>query len=161
MKNGLDNLYSHTCQMALFSYNFYIVHVSDGKNFNASKYKNIWCFKSTTACWINFMRNVNPGDILCFIKNGGFVVGFAQYIEHKRRELGPLISLTMTNEELGWTKDGDWDMELHYKGYIDSATNLKLKTPNQNSVIHWKNFQNQSDIFMNYIQSLQNHVLTH
>jgi len=147
--------------MASFNKTFYIVHVSDAKNFNASKYKNIWCFKRTTACWINFMRNVNPGDLLCFIKNGGTVVGFAEYVGIKPRELGPLISLTITNEELGWTRNGEWDTELHYKGYVDSHTNLKLKTPNQNSVIHWKNFQNQSEILMDYIQSLQTFVLTH
>lgn len=148
------------CQMASFNKTFYIVHVGDAKNFNASKYKNIWGFKSTTACWINFTRNVNPGDILCFIKKGGLVLGFAEYVGNKARELGPLISLTPTNEELGWS-EGAWDMELHYKGYVDSKTNLRLKTPNQNSVIHWKNFQNKEDIFIDYIQSLQNYVITH
>lgn len=141
--------------MITFHKSLYIVHVGDAKNFNASKHKHIWCFKSTTACWINFMRNVNPGDILCFIKQGGFVVGFAQYESHKKRELGPLISLTITNEELGWTRPGEWDMELHYKGYLDSKTNMKLKTPNQNSVIHSKYFENQDEIFAEYIHTLQ------
>ena len=146
--------------MITFHKSIWIVHVGDAKNFNASKYKNIWAFKSTTACWINFTRNVNPGDILCFIKKGGHILGFAQYDNYKARELGPLISLTITNEELGWT-NGDWDMELHYKNYVDSTTNLKLKTPNQNSVIHSKNFENKDDIFADYVQSLQTFVLTH
>ena len=104
------------------------------------------------------MRNVNPGDILCFIKQGGVVVGFAQYETYKKRELGPLISLTITNEELGWTP-GNWDMELRFKGYVQSTSNLTLKTPNQNSVIHSKYFENRDEIFAEYIQTLQQSIL--
>ena len=34
----------------------------------------------------------------------------------KKRILGPLIELTLTNSELGWDKsEGEWDTEVHYK----------------------------------------------
>lgn len=144
--------------MITFHKALYIVHVGDAKNFNASKDKQIWGFKSTTACWINFMRNVKPGDILCFIKKGGIVLGYAQYVQHSVRELGPLINVSITNEELGWTP-GNWDMELRFKGYVQSTSNLALKTPNQNSVIHAKYFENRDEIFAEYVQTLQQSIL--
>ena len=40
----------------------------------------------------------------------------ATFTKIQERVLGPLIELTLTNEELGWDKsEGYWDTEVHYK----------------------------------------------
>ena len=93
----------------------WLIHVHDGANFvNSSVYK-IWGIKSISNIGKNFLKYVKDGDRLWFIKHKsqGRIIAVATYRSHNRRETGPLISITMTNEELGWTK-GDWDTEIHY-----------------------------------------------
>ncbi len=85
--------------------------------------------------WVKcFLKHARPGDILWFIKGGacgGKAIGVATFTHHSPRVLGPLIALTPTNEDLGWTKSrGDWDLELHYKDLYDTdslniLTNIK------------------------------------
>jgi len=44
----------------------------------------------------------------------------ATYRSHNKRELGPLINISLTNEELGWTgSKTDWtsDIEIHYTDF--------------------------------------------
>lgn len=69
----------------------------------------------------SFLKNVKPGDILWFIlgKSKGRALSVAEYISNNKRELGPLINITYTDEELGWTeKKGDWDYEVHFKNML-------------------------------------------
>lgn len=98
----------------------WILRVGDGLNFiNSSKYK-IWGIQTNTSPHgKNFIKNVKPGDRLWFVKSKshGKIIAVATYRSHNKRELGPLVSISLTNEELGWTNDGsDWisDTELHY-----------------------------------------------
>ena len=97
----------------------WLLRVGDGENFiNSSVYK-IWGVSSTSPFGKHFLKNVNHGDILWFIKSNskGRVIAAATYRSHNRRDIGPLISTTMDNEELGWTGEGpDWtsDVEIHY-----------------------------------------------
>jgi hypothetical protein len=61
---------------------------------------------------------VKEGDLLWFVKSktNGQIVAVAKFIQTKKRILGPLIDLTLTNAELGWDKtEGEWDTEVHYK----------------------------------------------
>ena len=93
----------------------WLIHVHNGVNFvNSSVYK-IWGIKSTSNIGKNFLKSVKDGDRLWFIrhKSQGRIIAMATYRSHNRRETGPLISITMDNEELGWTK-GEWDTEIHY-----------------------------------------------
>jgi predicted secreted protein len=95
----------------------WILRVGDGINLkNSSKYK-IWGIQSSTPDNKYFITNVNPGDRLWFVKNKsqGKLVAVATYCSHNKREFGPLIDISLTNEELGWT-GGDWtsDIEVHY-----------------------------------------------
>lgn len=99
----------------------WLLRVGDGQNFiESSKYK-IWGIQSLTSrnC-IYFIKNVKLGDRLWFVKSKsqGKIIAVATYCSHNEREIGPLINLTMTNEELGWTGEGsDWtsNVEVHYK----------------------------------------------
>lgn len=113
----------------------WILRVGDGNNLiRSSKYK-IWGIQSTTVHGKSFIKNVKEGDRLWFIKSksNGKILAVATYVSHNKREFGPLIDLSMTNEELGWdNKDTDWisDTEIHYKNlynltYCDLLTNIK------------------------------------
>jgi hypothetical protein len=97
----------------------YLFRVGDGDHFKASSSKGIWGILSSTVFGKGFLAAVKPGDVLWFVKgerSKGLLLAAATFVEVKERVLGPLISLTATNEELGWTKtDGDWDVEVHFK----------------------------------------------
>jgi len=97
----------------------WLLRVGDGKNLIRSAQFNIWGINSTTPTNKHFVRNVMPGDRLWFIKSKshGKILAVATYNSHKERELGPLVDISMTNEELGWTnEDTNWtsDTEIHY-----------------------------------------------
>ena len=97
----------------------WIFRVGDGENLiRSSKYK-IWGVQSSTSDNKYFLKNVREGDRMWFVKNKtkGKVIAVATYKSHNSRDLGPLVNLSMTNEELGWTGEGpDWtsDTEIHY-----------------------------------------------
>jgi len=97
----------------------WLLRVGDGMNFiNSSKYR-IWAVNTNLNYGKHFVENVKPGDRLWFVqsKSKGKLLAVSTYRSHNRREVGPLIATTMTNEELGWTGEGpDWisDIEVHY-----------------------------------------------
>jgi predicted secreted protein len=98
----------------------WILRVGDGKNLiRSSKYK-IWGIQTITSTHgKHFVENVKPGDRLWFIKSKsqGKIMAVAIYRSHNKRDLGPLLNITMSNEELGWTNDTtNWisDTEIHY-----------------------------------------------
>jgi hypothetical protein len=98
----------------------WILRVGNGENLiSSSKYK-IWGIQSTTSFGKHFLNNVQTGDRLWFIKSksSGKIIAVATYCSHNTRELGPLINISLTNEDLGWVGEGpDWtsDVEIHYK----------------------------------------------
>jgi len=98
--------------------NHFILHIGDGIHFNASSSKSIWGINSTHSLAKWFLSNVSEGDLLWFVKSktNGQLVAVATFTGTKKRILGPLIALTLTNTELGWNKtEGEWDTEVHYK----------------------------------------------
>ena len=116
----------------------WLLRVGDGENFvNSSVYK-IWGISSTSPFGKNFLRNVKHGDILWFIKSKsqGRIMAAATYQSHNRRDIGPLISTTMDNDELGWTGEGlNWrsDTEIHYTELyalydVELLTHIKCPT---------------------------------
>jgi hypothetical protein len=97
----------------------WIFRVGDGVNFTQSSKHRIWGINGTINCGKHFIKNVKQGDRLWFVKNksNGKILAVATYRSHHMRELGPLIDVSMTNEELGWTGEGpNWssDIEIHY-----------------------------------------------
>jgi hypothetical protein len=110
----------------------WLLRVGDGNNFiRSSKYK-VWGVNSRFSFGKYFIKNVQPGDRLWFIKSKskGKVLAVATYCSQNERNLGPLLNLTMSNEELGWdNEDTNWtsDFEIHYKE-LYNLTNCDLLT---------------------------------
>ncbi len=106
----------------------WLVRVGDGINFwNSSKY-HIWSANSKTPDNVYFLENAAEGDILWFVtnKSKGHLIAVASYKKWVTRNVGPLIALTRTDEELGWDVDGaKYDTEIHYTCLINIA-DLKL-----------------------------------
>jgi len=100
----------------------WLMRVGDGVSFIASSKFNIWGIKSLSSDGMFFLKEVKPGDRLWFVKANtkpsGQLIRVATVVSTQKRELGPLISLTYTNEELGWDKDG-YDTMIHYKDLYD------------------------------------------
>ena len=98
----------------------WILRVGDGKNLIRSSKYRIWGIDTITSPHGKyFVKNVKPGDRLWFVtsKSHGKLMAVATYRSHNTREFGPLIDISLTNEELGWTGSGpDWtsNVEVHY-----------------------------------------------
>jgi len=97
----------------------WLLRVGDGENLKRSSKYRIWGIQSSTPDNKYFLNNVKPGDRLWFVKSKtqGKLIAVATYRSHNSREFGPLINISLTNEELGWTGSGtDWtsDIEVHY-----------------------------------------------
>jgi len=110
----------------------YIIRVGNGDNFIASSPFGIYGVNSDVTNVKHFLENVKLGDRLWFIKNKshGKVLAVATYKSHSKREFGPLIDASFTNEELGWIGSGiDWisDTEIHYTDLYD-LTHCNLLT---------------------------------
>jgi hypothetical protein len=116
----------------------WLLRVGDGDNFKHSSRFKIWGIQSLTPNNKSFLKQVKHGDKLWFVlnKSRGKLLAVATYISHNKRELGPHISLSMTNEELGWCGCGpDWtsDIEIHYTDLYglencDLLTHIKCQT---------------------------------
>ena len=97
--------------------NHWLLRVGDGQNFINSSDKKIWGVNSKGHK--SFLTKIQEGDILWFIKNKskGKILAMAKFKSHNKREFGPLINLSLTNEELGWDDSTtNWisDIEIHY-----------------------------------------------
>jgi hypothetical protein len=109
----------------------WLLRVGDGENFkNSSKYK-IWGISSKVSANKSFLKNVKLGDRLWFVKgkSQGKLVAVALYRSHNLREFGPLINISLTNEELGWfgSGGGESDIEIHYSD-LYGLSNCELLT---------------------------------
>ena len=101
--------------------NHWIIRVRDGQHFWNSSKDSLWGI--TKKFHPGFLKQAAEGDILWFLTNklsGGKLIAVATFHLKKDRVLGPLIALTKTNEELGWTlSPGEWDVEIHYRDLYD------------------------------------------
>ena len=110
----------------------WLFRIGDGNNFiNSTKY-SIWGIKSDPPSGKYFLNNVKPGDRLWFVtsKSNGKIIAVSTYRSHNKREFGPLIDLSFTNEELGWENDTtNWvsDTEIHYTD-LYNLSNCELLT---------------------------------
>ena len=86
---------------------------------NRSVLKGVWGCNSKTVQGEYFLSYIKPGAILAFVHIGK-ILAFATFIGTKKREIGPLIGLTQTNEELGWKDDVALsDTEIHFNNIYD------------------------------------------
>ena len=100
----------------------WLLRIGDGNHFESSLKHRIWGVNSNVITAKSFLKSVKEGDRLWFVTNNskGKITHVATFIKANKRETGPLIAFTKTNEELGWTKqNGYWDTEIHYKDLYD------------------------------------------
>ena len=109
----------------------WLLRVGDGGNLKRSSKFRIWGVSSRIAVGKHFIENVKPGDRLWFVKSKshGKLVAVATYRSHNIREFGPLIDVSLSNEELGWSdpSGGDCDVEIHYSE-LYGLSNCELLT---------------------------------
>lgn len=111
----------------------WILRIGDGENFIRSSKYRIWGIQTNTSTHGKFfIKNVKPGDRLWFVKSKsqGKIIAVATYRSHNVRELGPLINISMSNEDLGWIGEGpDWtsNIEIHYTD-LYNVTDCQLLT---------------------------------
>ena len=97
----------------------WLLRCGDGENLKNSSKLGIWGISSATTHGKHFLENVKPGDRLWFVKkkSNGKLIAVATYRSHNSRQTGPLINVSLSDEELGWRGGGtDWnaDIEIHY-----------------------------------------------
>ena len=96
----------------------WILRVGDGENLKRSSKYRIWGVVSKIPAVKHFIENVKTGDRLWFVKgkSKGKLMAVATYRSHNMREFGPLIDVSLTDEQLGWSdpSGGDSDVEIHY-----------------------------------------------
>ncbi len=94
----------------------WIIRIGNGNHFINSSNYNIWGLNSKDkGNTSKFMKEATNGDILWFItsESNGKAIAVAVFKDIKKRDIGPLISFSLTNEELGWTDhNGEWDIEI-------------------------------------------------
>jgi CO dehydrogenase/acetyl-CoA synthase epsilon subunit len=100
----------------------WILNVDSGKEFISSSKHFIWGVNESAP----FLAEVTENDLLWFVQTGGQLIAVATYTKQVKRELGPLIATTLTNEELGWKTDEPYDTEIHYKD-LYNVTTLELQ----------------------------------
>ncbi len=107
----------------------WLLRVGDASNFIKAIPYNLWGISSSTKTNMKFLSYVSKGDILWFVKNSsnGQLIAVASYVGHQRRTIGPLVSLSKTDEELGWSgTSGKYDVEILYDNiYIIDRCNLQ------------------------------------
>lgn len=120
--------------------NNWLIRVGDGDNFkNSSKY-NIWGCKSNLSK--SFLKEVNLGDKLWFIinKSNGQIIAVSLFESCNERIFGPLVNLSMSNDELGWFGEHDIDTEIHYSNlYNIDRCDLHINLKARNSIIKYVN----------------------
>lgn len=101
----------------------WILRAGDGDNLKQSSRYKIWGINSSGCNAKGFLKNVKLGDRLWFVKNRshGKLFAVATYTSHNKREIsGNLVTLTRSDEELGWLKNEkvskvkNLDIEIHY-----------------------------------------------
>ena len=114
----------------------WILRIGDGKNFINSSKVNIWGISSK---YKTFISSCEVGDRLWFVVSGGKIFALANFVSLKIRELGPLVSLTPTNEDLGWDNSGETcDVQIEFKNLLNlSKCELYSGIKNQTSVRLW------------------------
>jgi hypothetical protein len=102
--------------------NHWLLRIGNGNHFHNSSSKCIWGIESKQTFSKSFIKKVTIGDYLWFVKgkSRGKLIAVATFTGMHERIIGPIIDITFSNKELGWTEtDGDWDTEIHYTNLYD------------------------------------------
>ena len=102
---------------------FWIIRIPDYESFANVSYYKFWLFDSKKL-WNckRFQENIRKGDTIWFMKSGskGRILAMATFKRLEDRKLGPLINISMTNEELELPKEMEKvDTEIHFHKFFD------------------------------------------
>jgi hypothetical protein len=128
---------------------FVIVRVGDGENFKKSSPHGCYGVKRGSGGAIKTrVYELKKGSILCFMtskKYGGKIIGMAEFCGAYDRQDEPLLQInTMSNEELGWEGNEDWDIEIHYKNLYDTEKqNIKCCISNGGLFFDYEKFKDE------------------
>lgn len=122
----------------------WILKIFNGDDFNNSKELGVWGISSKGTVNKTFIDEAQPGDKLWFMKSNHEIVGVAIYKSHTQRLVGPLISLTYSDQELGWKNMKKIDTQIDFENYIETH-NLKYNF----SFISDVTLNNQMNSYMN------------
>lgn len=113
----------------------WLIWCGNGENFRNSARFLLWGINTTkNTCGRGFVNDAQAGDILWFVlkQSQGMLLATAVFSHTKERLLAgsdSLITLTLTDNELGWTGASDrkaWDQEIHYTDllYLENGNYL-------------------------------------
>ena len=102
---------------------FWIIRIPDYASFANVSYYKFWLFDSKNL-WNckRFQENIRKGDTIWFMKSGskGRILAMATFKRLEARKLGPLINISMTNQELELPKEMEKvDTEIHFHKFFD------------------------------------------
>jgi hypothetical protein len=128
--------------------NHYILRVGDGGNFIKGFAKRLWAVRDSHK---SFLEKVKQGDKIWLIRSktsedlySGKIIAVADFEYKNERIVGPLVSLTPTNEEIGWgdSEGGNCNIEIHYNNlYNLTALNLYTGQRGQCVVTNYNNIK--------------------
>tara|TARA_B110001469_G_scaffold26919_1_gene27659 strand:- start:6173 stop:6631 length:459 start_codon:yes stop_codon:yes gene_type:complete len=137
----------------------WIIRIGNGNHFISSSKFNIWGINSKDKCNTNkFIKEAHEGDILWFVTSNskGKAISVSTFKEIKNREIGPLVSFSQTNEELGWNEtEGDWDIEIHYTE-LYNITELNILTRIKSPRTYRRYSDNIDKIPVNLVKEYEN-----
>lgn len=110
---------------------FWIIRIPDYTVFANVSYYKFWLYDSKNL-WNckRFQENIRKGDTIWFMKSGskGRILAMATFKRLEARKLGPLINISMTNEELELPKEMETvDTEIHFYKFFD-LQELRINT---------------------------------
>lgn len=102
----------------------WIIRVGNGMNLDILKQHKMWLFnKDANSNYKHFMNNYNIDDVIWFMVSGSKnkLIGMTKIKLIKKRELGPLINISLSDEELELVNPSNklWNTELHFDTYFD------------------------------------------
>jgi len=122
----------------------WLIRCGNGENVWKGARFSIWGIESK---YKTFIKTAKPGDRMWFVQNNskGKLIAVATFRSCNERILGPLIKLSLSDEELCWKKISEgknWDYEVHYEEFYDiSGYNLLTEIKPINTIISYDNIK--------------------
>jgi hypothetical protein len=87
--------------------------------FDTTEFKNssrhfILCVNSEDDSVKDCLSKIKRGDIIWVANEDKGMIAVCTYLETQKRVTGPIVAITMTNEELGLDEANNSDTEIHY-----------------------------------------------
>jgi hypothetical protein len=141
----------------------YTARIGDGENFENSKKYQIWGVKPG----VKKISEVKPGDKIWFLRHKidditpAEYIAVADFVSYNDRELGPLLELSKSSDELKWIKGDEYTKEIHYTNVYDlidkniyppeNSCHSSIFTMNE----RYNNIIDEYDIIVRYLKPIK------